>query len=145
MGLLDDLRVRGAASRVTEEALYAEALREVESGQRRDGLWAKAMADSAMDIQRAQALYLKLRVRSLRDEIAVLQRLLAQVSPDTPQVQQPAAQPLKTTPNRLAKLGKWFDYQLNGTSDLGNSFAKWLGLLLLTLVVIVFASIFFSK
>ena len=48
MGIVDDIRNRGASSRITEEMLYAEALREVEQGIRRDGLWAKALAQSNM-------------------------------------------------------------------------------------------------
>ncbi len=72
MGIVDDIRLRGASSRITEEMLYAEALREVEQGIRRDGLWAKALAQSNMRQEDAQALYLKLRVQSLRDEIELV-------------------------------------------------------------------------
>ena len=57
-----------ARSRLSEEALYAIAMREVENGLRRDGLWAKALCDSNMDERGAQARYIKLRVQSLRDE-----------------------------------------------------------------------------
>jgi hypothetical protein len=42
MGILDGINSAGAASRLTEEAFYAEALREIESGMRRDGIWAMA-------------------------------------------------------------------------------------------------------
>lgn len=72
MGIVDDIRLRGASSRITEEMLYAEALREVEQGVRRDGLWAKALAQSNMRQEDAQAFYLKLRVQSLRDEIELV-------------------------------------------------------------------------
>lgn len=69
MGIVDEIRLRGVSSRVTEEMLYAEALREVEDGLRRDGLWAKALSQSNMRQDDAMASYLKLRVQSLRDEI----------------------------------------------------------------------------
>ena len=72
MGIVDDIRLRGASSRITEEMLYAEALRKVEQGVRRDGLWAKALAQSNMRQEDAQAFYLKLRVQSLRDEIELV-------------------------------------------------------------------------
>ena len=62
---------QGAAYRLTEETLYAEALREIESGQRRDGIWAKAMAESNMDQGKPGAKYIKMRVQSLKDEITV--------------------------------------------------------------------------
>jgi len=71
MGIFDDIKAKGAAYRLTEEALYAEALREIESGQRRDGIWAKAMAESDMDQDKAGAKYIKLRVQSLKDEVTV--------------------------------------------------------------------------
>lgn len=71
MGLFDDIKAKGAAYRLSEESLYAEALREIEAGQRRDGLWAKALSESDMDQSKAGAKYIKLRVISLKDEITV--------------------------------------------------------------------------
>lgn len=54
----------------TEEALYAAVGEELRQGSIRQGLWAKALAEEGYDEQRAKARYLKLRVRSLRKEIA---------------------------------------------------------------------------
>ncbi len=71
MGIFDEIKAKGAAYRLTEEALYAEALREIESGQRRDGIWAKAMAESDMDQGKAGAKYIKMRVQSLKDEVTL--------------------------------------------------------------------------
>jgi len=71
VGIFDDIKAKGAAYRLTEEALYAEALREIESGQRRDGIWAKAMAESDMDQGKAGAKYIKMRVQSLKDEVTL--------------------------------------------------------------------------
>jgi hypothetical protein len=72
MSLIDDLREFGARKRITEEMLYAEVLREIETGLRRDGLWAKALAQSNMQEGPAQARYIELRVQALRDEIALV-------------------------------------------------------------------------
>lgn len=72
MGIFDDIKAKGAAYRLEEEALYAEALREIESGQRKDGVWAMALVDSNMDQGKAGAKYIKLRVQSLKDEITIL-------------------------------------------------------------------------
>jgi hypothetical protein len=71
MGILDEVKNKGAVSRLTEETLYSQALREMESGLRRDGIWAKALADSDMDKDIAAAKYIKLRVQSLKDEAAL--------------------------------------------------------------------------
>lgn len=71
MSIFDDIKAKGSAYRLSEEALYAEALRELESGQLRDGVWAKAMSESDMDQSKASARYIQLRVISLKDEITV--------------------------------------------------------------------------
>jgi hypothetical protein len=73
MGIVEDIRLRGATFRITEESLYAEALREMEAGLRRDGLWAKALVESSTSQTDARTCYLKLRVQSLRDEIDLVQ------------------------------------------------------------------------
>ena len=77
MGLLEDLKAQGASSRITEEALYAEALREIEQGIRRDGLWAKALSQAKMQEDEARARYIELRVQALRDEIALIEKSMA--------------------------------------------------------------------
>lgn len=54
----------------TEEALYAAVSEELRQGNIRQGLLAKALAEEGYDEQKAKARYLKLRVRSLRREMA---------------------------------------------------------------------------
>lgn len=71
MSILDELKKKDAKSRLTEEVLYAEVLREVEGGVRRDGLWAKALSETDFDEAKAKSLYIKLRVQSLKDELTV--------------------------------------------------------------------------
>jgi hypothetical protein len=71
MGLVDEIRLQGVTTRITEEILYAEVLREIESGIRRDGLWAKALSQSNMQQDAAKARYIKLRVQSLKDEVEI--------------------------------------------------------------------------
>ena len=85
MSIFDDIRIRGPSYVLTEEALSAEALREVESGTRPDALWATAMADCHMDQRRATARYIKLRVKPLKEEAMLL---LVQQKRASVQVQQ---------------------------------------------------------
>ena len=75
MGMFDRFRTQSAVSRLAEEALYAEAMREIESGIRRDGIWAMALAEANMDQSKAAARYIKLRVQSLKDEIDLTQKV----------------------------------------------------------------------
>ena len=79
MGLLDEFRAQVASSRLTDEALYAAAIREMESGVRRDGLYAKALADAEGDVTRAAGLYIKLRVQSMKDATALESNRLAEL------------------------------------------------------------------
>ena len=51
----------------TEEDHWATAMAEVESGQRRPGVWAKAFAESEGDETKAKVAYLKSRVQQLTD------------------------------------------------------------------------------
>ena len=51
-----------------EEAFYKQVLEEVEAGNMRKGIYAKALADGLGDEGKAQSLYIKYRVQSLVDE-----------------------------------------------------------------------------
>jgi cation transport ATPase len=52
-----------------DEKLYAVVVEEIESGQIHKAFWAKALAESDNDKDKTQALYIKLRVQKLYDEI----------------------------------------------------------------------------
>ncbi len=75
MDIFKKLKLSAAEQRLREEALYQEALREVELGLRRDGLWAKAVANANGDASLAKSLYLKYRVQSMLDEALILSEL----------------------------------------------------------------------
>ena len=51
-----------------EEALYKRVLDEMESGKRRTGIMAKALADSLGDKDKAESLYIKYRMQTIADE-----------------------------------------------------------------------------
>lgn len=67
MSLLKTAKLRLASRRLSEETAYAQVLREIESGVRNDGLWAKAISLTT-NKEELIASYIKLRVQSLRDE-----------------------------------------------------------------------------
>jgi len=60
--------IEEALDRETEETLFAQVVKEVEAGQRRDGLWAKALVSAEGDEKKAKVKYIKLRVQSILDE-----------------------------------------------------------------------------
>ena len=62
----------GAKARLFEEFLYTLVDAEMQAGTIRSGLWAKAQADAMGDERKTKAIYLKLRVQSLRDEASII-------------------------------------------------------------------------
>jgi DNA-directed RNA polymerase subunit RPC12/RpoP len=64
------IRGRFFASRISDEAYYAQAAYEVQNKIISDGLWTKAWSDAHGDDVKAQALYIKYRVDDLRRQAA---------------------------------------------------------------------------
>ena len=71
MSLFSSAKAKLAASKLAEEQLYAQAAEEVASGQIRQGLWAKAIAETGGDEAVAKGHYLKLRVEIMKAEAEV--------------------------------------------------------------------------
>jgi hypothetical protein len=69
MGIFDKVKKTTIASRRYEEKLYEVALEEVENGEIRKGLYAKALSKADGDKEKADGIYLKLRVQSIMDDI----------------------------------------------------------------------------
>ena len=53
----------------SDELLHAAVLREMERGERRDGLWAQALSASNLDKNKSTAKYIELRVQSMKDDM----------------------------------------------------------------------------
>ncbi|HQR69911.1 MAG TPA: hypothetical protein PLE54_04865 [Burkholderiaceae bacterium] len=75
MNLVTLVRDVFIAKRIDEQIIYAEALREIESGVRRDGLWAKAVASSNGDEPKAKSAYICLVAAAIRDDQYLLRRV----------------------------------------------------------------------
>ena len=73
MGMFDKVKKTTIKSRLYEEKLYEAALEEVESGEIRKGLYAKALSKAEGDKEKADGIYLKLRVQSIMDDIETQQ------------------------------------------------------------------------
>lgn len=63
------------ADRLVDEELHELAYREIESGARRDGLWAKAIVEGHGDEAATKIAYLRLLVQRLRDERYVVEQV----------------------------------------------------------------------
>lgn len=94
--MFEKLKAQVAAMRLTEEAVYAEVMREIESGVRRDGLYAQAIAESNGDVAKAKSIYIRLRVRSFKDELEIARAIATE---GTKSEALPAAQPVKQCPS----------------------------------------------
>ena len=73
----------GAKNRLSEEYLYELVAKEISSGVKRDGLWAKALSESGMNEELAKAVYIKLRVQSLKDELVLKNEKLNEQKPQS--------------------------------------------------------------
>ena len=63
-----DNKLNDAAKRLMEEQLYEVVADEIKNRQIREGLMAKALAETAGNMEQAQALYIQYRVQSIIDE-----------------------------------------------------------------------------
>lgn len=71
MKFFDKLRNNAAKSRISEEMIYEQVSEELNSGIRREGLWAKALSESNGSDDVAKSIYIKLRYQSIVDEVTV--------------------------------------------------------------------------
>ena len=67
--MFEKFKTNQAISRLTEEKIYEQVADEIQNGIRRNGLWAKAIAEAELNDEKAKAIYIKLRVQSIIDEI----------------------------------------------------------------------------
>ena len=58
------------ARRRNETAIYEVVAKELQTGAVANGLWTKAYANSRGDRSKAEALYIKYRVQSIKDELS---------------------------------------------------------------------------
>ncbi|AKO53503.1 hypothetical protein ABA45_14665 [Marinobacter psychrophilus] len=71
--MFEKFRRKSAAARLQEEQLYEQVIQELSHGEKRGGLWAKALANSDGSEQRAESLYIRYRVQSIKDEIDIFE------------------------------------------------------------------------
>ena len=90
--------VEESIERLAEEKIYEKVYEEVASGVKREGLWFKALSESGGEETKAKALYVKLRVRSLIDELIVTEK----IQQNTHEIEQ--AQTKETARNNKKKL-----------------------------------------
>ena len=67
--MFEKYRRKSASARLVEEQLYEQVVVELSNGQKRTGLWAKALANCDGVEERAKSLYIQYRVQSIKDEI----------------------------------------------------------------------------
>jgi hypothetical protein len=65
-----------ASDRLMEEQLYSGVLNEIQSGIKREGLWAKAIAKSGGSESKAKSLYIEFRVQSMKDDLELANELI---------------------------------------------------------------------
>jgi hypothetical protein len=82
MSIFDKFKRQNAAARLIQERLYEIVVDELQNNVKRNGLWAKAFANSDGNESKAKALYISYRVRSLKDESQISEALREQKAKD---------------------------------------------------------------
>ena len=70
--------------RLLEEKLYEQVAQDLAQGKRREGIWAKALANSNGSQSQAQSLYIKYHVQALKDELHVENEISQQATQNEP-------------------------------------------------------------
>jgi hypothetical protein len=71
MGIFDKFKTSTAIDRLSEEKLYEQVAQELKAGKKREGIWVKAMAKSGGDLNKAESMYIELRVQAIKDELHI--------------------------------------------------------------------------
>ena len=79
--MFEKFRRKSALARLQEEKLYEQVLLELSTGHKRNGLWAKAIADCNGAEEKAESLYIRYRVQSMKDEIEITKEITEDVAP----------------------------------------------------------------
>jgi len=117
MGMFDKVKKTTINSRLYEEKLYEAALEEVESGEIRKGLYAKALSKAEGDKEKADGIYLKLRVQSIMDDIETQQITIRENAKSYEALQEAKkieATTIKTNKSKAAKNNKLSKYSIDG-------------------------------
>jgi Zn finger protein HypA/HybF involved in hydrogenase expression len=70
LGAAKTVKAKLAARQIPDEAYYEMAGEEVARGAIRQGLWVQAMSEALGDEKKASAIYIRLRVQTMRQEAA---------------------------------------------------------------------------
>src|SRR3546814_17035599 len=68
MAIWDKAKDASVDARRRDEEYHARAMHEIQSGKRRDGLWAKAVKSTGGKVASAKLEYFKLLVKAIRDD-----------------------------------------------------------------------------
>lgn len=106
-----------AQARLMEEKLFEQVADELSRGERRNGLWLKALSMSDGSEVRASSLYIQLRIQSILDEGKIEHHL--------------------STANKYSKTNTNIDYTQKGWGDKESEAGLGISIFLVSVVVVV--------
>ena len=98
-------------SRRRDEEFHVRAMSEIQSGKRRDGLWAQAIIASANDEATAKIAYFKLLVQALKDDDYINMRSLqaqSKIAQEPPLKASSSTQKPVKKPSLMTVIWYWF-------------------------------------
>ena len=104
MAIFDRAKDASVEARRRDEEYHARAMHEIQSGKRRDGLWAKALTSTNGDEVAAKLTYFKLLVQALQDDDHIAMRAFQAQSNIA---QESTLQPASNKPGLLKTIWLW--------------------------------------
>lgn len=71
MAIFKQIKKTKVVTRIQETQLFEYVMNEINQNDRKEGIWGQALVASEGDQEKARALYIKLRVEALKDEISL--------------------------------------------------------------------------
>ena len=71
MAIFKQIKKTKVITRIQETQLFEYVMNEINQNDRKEGIWGQALVASEGDQEKARALYIKLRVEALKDEISL--------------------------------------------------------------------------
>jgi DNA recombination-dependent growth factor C len=127
------IKNRKSKKRIIEERIYEMVAEELQCGEKRIGLWTKALGQAEGDHAKAEGIYINLRAESMIDEAKVVDEVLSS------EVRKKETTKKELTPEQKEKKKKKSDY-LDKYNRTGLTKKSWFRLIILWIISIIASS-----
>ncbi len=114
MSIFDHIKDKLVADRKVDEAYFAAALQEFQSGHIRQGIMAKALTECRGDQNNVHAIYLRMLTAAIKDDVYIEQRVKQKRQESMERAKAKLEEMNHPTPPTTAKPGTHHEFGLSG-------------------------------